>query len=120
MLCGRPSTASISLRPATPNFEVLYALRPGNFSTPRTPESEERLIMTPPPCGIIARNASRQHKNVPRRFTPSTVSQVAVAISANGTLATAPAEFTRISTGECLSRLCEKRLYAHFVGHIGY
>ena len=31
-LCGRPSTARISLSPATPNFETTYALRPGNFS----------------------------------------------------------------------------------------
>src|SRR5258706_8877911 len=109
MPCGRPSTARISLSPATPNFDVLYALRPGNFSTPRTPESEERLTMTPPPRGIIARKAARQQRKVPRRLTPSTSSQIAASMRSKGTRATAPAEFTRMSGGAKAAAVRAKR-----------
>src|SRR6266487_3120745 len=72
ILYGLPSTASISVKLATPAFETLYALSPGNFSTPFTPEREERLIITPEHCAAMTRKASRQHKNVPRRLTPRT------------------------------------------------
>src|SRR5260221_560083 len=81
ILYGLPSTARISVNPATPAFDTLYALRPGNFSTPFTPESEEKLTITPERCSAMIRKASRQHKNVPRRFTASTRSQVDTSIS---------------------------------------
>src|SRR6266702_7422861 len=97
ILYGLPSTARISVKLATPAFETLYALNPGNFSTPFTPESEERLTITPECCAAMIRNASRQHRNVPRRLTAITRSQVAVSISTNGRTATIPAQFTRIS-----------------------
>src|SRR5260370_36851413 len=93
-----PSTARISVKLATPAFETLYALSPGNFSTPLTPESEERLIITPECCDVMMRKASRQHKNAPRRLTPRTWSQVATSISTTGREATIPPQYNTQST----------------------
>src|SRR5258707_8053651 len=58
ILWGLPSTARISVNPAIPDFETLYALKPGNFSTPFTPESEEMLTITP---AVVYASCERLH-----------------------------------------------------------
>src|SRR5579859_7327144 len=110
MLSGLPSTARISVRLATPAFETLYALRPGNFSTPFTPESDEKLIITPARCSAITRKASRQHRNVPRKLALMTLSHVAASISTKGFTATIPAQFTSTSTRPYVSITLRNRL----------
>src|SRR5437867_5915673 len=97
MRCSRPSTARASVRPASPDFAATYAAMPGNFSAPKTPDRLDTMTIVPP-RPRIRRNASRLHRNAPRRPAPSCASQSSAVMSANGRFISAAAQWIRESS----------------------